>query len=124
MTIPPPDDPQNESPDPDAPRPGPPGTDDRPWEQPTPRRHGRKRLLGALAAVVYLAALLGTSLGWSSGATLLVGGVLFGVLAGTVLMAIEEMRPYAAGFLLGLAAVIVVGGGACIGLIAYVSSTV
>lgn len=120
MTIPPP----NQPPDPDSPQPGSSGAADRPWEHPAPRRQGRKRLLGALIAVVYLVALLGITAQLSDGATLLVGGVLLGVLVGTVLMASQDVRPYAAGFLLGIAAVIVIGGGACIGLIAFISSSV
>jgi hypothetical protein len=52
-----------------------------------------------------------------------VGGLLLAVVLATVAMVSERMRPYAAGFLLGLGIVAVVGGGACIGLIAIVSAS-
>lgn len=94
-----------------------------PWENPPPQRQGRRRWLGALVAAAYIAALVGTAVRSQDGFALLVGGLLLAVVLATVAMVSERMRPYAAGFLLGLGIVAVVGGGACIGLIAIVSAS-
>lgn len=49
----------------------------------------------------------------------LLGGLaVFALTAATVGIAFERYRQYALGFLLGLGIVLIVGGGACIGLIA------
>lgn len=48
----------------------------------------------------------------------LIVGLLCGFVGGTVAIAIERARPYAVGFLISLGTVVVVGGGACVALIA------
>ncbi|MEO6998773.1 MAG: hypothetical protein ABI112_11885 [Terracoccus sp.] len=59
----------------------------------------------------------------TGGFDLLLGGALTGVAAGTVAVAFQRTRPYATGFLLGLAIIIVVGAGACVGILAMMSTT-
>ena len=63
--------------------------------------------------------------GASSGSAIdaVIMGALAGVAAGTVAIAFERTRPYAVGFLLGLAIIVVVGAGACVGILAMITTT-
>ncbi|MEP7333363.1 MAG: hypothetical protein ABI692_14885 [Terracoccus sp.] len=76
-----------------------------------------------MLAVALVGLLFAIAASTSVGLEVLVGGLLLGVLVATVGVAFERYRPYATGFLLGLAIIIVVGGGACIGLIAAMGTS-
>lgn len=110
MTVPPP----NYSP------PGPPsGTPPGPWQgPPSPPSRPPGRLLGALLAVAFLCLLFVVA----ANSGLPIGSILaalpVAIVVATVAVARERYRQYAVGFLLGLASVLIVGGGACIGLFA------
>ncbi|WP_175442413.1 hypothetical protein [Humibacillus sp. DSM 29435] len=123
MTVPPPNYPPPGSPPPppQGPPVGPPGS---PWggpPPPPPRRPGR--LVGGVLAVAFVLLLFVVATNTGTVLEVLIGGLLLGVVVATVGVAFERYRPYATGFLLGLAIIIVVGGGACIGLIAALSSS-
>ena len=124
MTVPPPNYPPPGSPPP--PPQGPPvGPPVSPWggppATPPPRRPGR--LVGGVLAVAFVLLLFVIAANTGTIVEVLIGGLLLGVVVATVGIAFERYRPYATGFLLGLAIIIVVGGGACIGLIAVLSSS-
>jgi hypothetical protein len=57
-----------------------------------------------------------------SGVTVLVLAPLVALVVASLLVASERLRPYAVGFVITLAAVVVVLGGACVGLIALLAT--
>ena len=65
--------------------------------------------------------LVGVALHYDNGFSLIVGGIFLALVGSTVAMVSSRVRPYAAGFLIAVALVIIVAGGACIGLIATMS---
>ncbi|MDN5768913.1 MAG: hypothetical protein L0H96_24575, partial [Humibacillus sp.] len=89
---------------------------------PPPRRPGR--LVGGVLAVAFVLLLIlaGTAT-TGGGFDLVFGGALAAIVAGTVAIAFERTRPYATGFLLGLAIIVVVGAGACVGILAIFATT-
>ena len=105
MTIPPPNFPPPEG---DPPTP------------PPPDRSGC--FPGGLVAVLYCAVVVAVALTSRAPAQVIVGGAIGGVVLGTAAIASDKLRPYAAGFLGGLAAVVIVLGGACVALIAMLTS--
>lgn len=123
MTIPPPNYPPPGSPPPPGPPSGPPVG---PWggpppPSPPPRRPGR--LVGGALAVAFVLLLFLIATATTGGFDLLIGGALTGVVGGTVAVAFDRTRPYATGFLLGLAVIVVVGAGACVGILAIFATT-
>jgi hypothetical protein len=59
----------------------------------------------------------------SNGFSVIIGGILLAVVGSTFAMFSSRIRPYAAGFLIAVAVVIIVVGGACIGIIASLDHT-
>ncbi len=108
MSIPPPNDPP--PPPPSSPQP----------PSPEPARY--RRLMGAGIGVAFMIVLVGGGLVWSGSGALVIIGFVLAVVASTLAMFSARFRPYAVGFLIAVGLVIIVIGGACIGLIASLSS--
>jgi hypothetical protein len=116
MTVPPPNYPPPSSSQP----PPPPGEGDgSAFIPPKPPRRGR--LVGAFLGIVYVLVLIGIGLQLRNGIAVIIGGILLAIVGATVALASEQVRSYAAGFLIAVALVTIVVGGACVGLIAILA---
>ncbi|MGW5237900.1 hypothetical protein ACWEOW_03115 [Monashia sp. NPDC004114] len=78
--------------------------------------------MGAGIGVAFVIVLVGGGLQLSNGVSLVISGMVLAVVGSTLAMFSPRFRPYAVGFLIAVGLVIIVVGGACIGLIATLSS--